>query len=375
LIRAPIDKKRGLLKETDSRTIDRPIPPLEGFGEPRPSLYEETRPCPEPVRLGFRSFDRQWIIPDSRVIDRPRRELWRAHSEMQLYMTEPRSHPVTGGPALTFTAELPDVDHYHGRGGRVIPLYRKRSGTEPNVTPRLVSYLNGRLNTTVTAEHLFAYVAAIGSHSSFSIRFANELNGSGVRVPLTAVTSLFHEACGIGDRVLWLHAYARRCVDPTNGRPAHLPDSHRPQVTGEIPTEPESPPDRIAYDPETQTVLIGPGRIHPVPPAVWAYEVSGMRVVRKWFRSRTNKPSGRHPTELDYIRPSYWTIETIDELLDLLQVLGMLVDLEPDQHQLLERVCGGRLITVDELLTASVLPVPLDAQQAAQDQERQATLF
>ena len=30
-----------------------------------------------PVRYGFRSFDRQWIIPDNRVINQPNPELWR----------------------------------------------------------------------------------------------------------------------------------------------------------------------------------------------------------------------------------------------------------------------------------------------------------
>ena len=37
-----------------------------------------------PVRYGFRSFDRQWIIPDNRVINQPNPELWRSHSEQQV---------------------------------------------------------------------------------------------------------------------------------------------------------------------------------------------------------------------------------------------------------------------------------------------------
>ena len=32
-------------------------------------------------RYGFRSFDRQWIIPDNRVLNRPNPELWRSHGE------------------------------------------------------------------------------------------------------------------------------------------------------------------------------------------------------------------------------------------------------------------------------------------------------
>ena len=43
--------------------------------------------CLPPIRYGFRSFDRQWIIPDNRVINRPNPELWRAHSETQVYLT------------------------------------------------------------------------------------------------------------------------------------------------------------------------------------------------------------------------------------------------------------------------------------------------
>jgi Type ISP C-terminal specificity domain/N-6 DNA Methylase len=374
LVKAPDDKKRRLLKETRDRTIDKRVPPIPGFDQLRPSLRDETKPSADPVRIGFRSFDRQWLIPDSRVLDFPRRDLWRAHGERQLYLTEPHGHPVTGGPALTFTAELPDVDHYHGRGGRAVPLWRNRSGTEPNVTPSLPGFLSSCLGITVTSEDLFAYVAAVAAHSGFSSRFANELNGTGIRIPLTADTSIFHEARETGNRVLWLHTYAQRCVDPTHGRPPHLPDDQRPQVTMEIPTEPEPLPERIHYNPVAETLLVGAGEIHPVRPAVWAYEVSGMRVVRKWFRSRTRKPTGRHPTELDHIRPSYWTIETIDELLDLLQVLSMLVDLEPAQSELLNRVCAGPLITVDDLIAASVLPVPPPAQRAP-SADQQPTLF
>ena len=39
--------------------------------------------------MRFRSFDRQWIIPDNRVINQPNPELWRSHWEKQVYLTAP----------------------------------------------------------------------------------------------------------------------------------------------------------------------------------------------------------------------------------------------------------------------------------------------
>ena len=48
-------------------------------------------------RYGFRSFDRQWIIPDNRVINQPNPELWRAHSEKQVYLTALHRHVADVG--------------------------------------------------------------------------------------------------------------------------------------------------------------------------------------------------------------------------------------------------------------------------------------
>jgi hypothetical protein len=61
-----------------------------------------------PVRCGFRSFDRQWIIPDKRLINRPNPKLWSIHSNRQAYLTAPHNRVPTRGPALTVTGLMPD---------------------------------------------------------------------------------------------------------------------------------------------------------------------------------------------------------------------------------------------------------------------------
>ena len=46
-------------------------------------------PAIEPIRYGFRSFDRQWIIPDARLINQPNPTLWNGYSQRQIYLTAP----------------------------------------------------------------------------------------------------------------------------------------------------------------------------------------------------------------------------------------------------------------------------------------------
>ena len=44
------------------------------------SVATDTGQCIAPARYGFRSFDRQWIIPDGRVINQPNPTLWETFS-------------------------------------------------------------------------------------------------------------------------------------------------------------------------------------------------------------------------------------------------------------------------------------------------------
>src|ERR1019366_8047396 len=101
------------------RVVKDGLPGYEATSKP---VADECGYCIKPIRHGFRSFDRQWIIPDNRVINRPNPELWRVRSDEQVYLTALSRTSPASGPALTFTAGVPDLDHYNGRGGRVFPL-------------------------------------------------------------------------------------------------------------------------------------------------------------------------------------------------------------------------------------------------------------
>lgn len=174
LIGAPTDQKEILFHphlrqgEPGDRHIGKRVAKgLPGY-EPRPTpVAEEQGPCIPPLRYGFRSLDRQWIIPDNRLINQPNPTLWESRSERQVYLTAPSDKSPSAGPALTFTGLVPDVHHYNGRGGRVFPLWHDRNASIPNVPPDFLAYLGERFQTPVSAEDLMAYIAAVAAHPAF----------------------------------------------------------------------------------------------------------------------------------------------------------------------------------------------------------------
>lgn len=364
LITADGADKPGLLAEhpTDRRVNTRLGDNLPGYETPALPIGDETGPCPEPERYGYRSFDRTWIIPDKRVINRPNPALWQVrHAPGQTYLTMLSRSSPANGPALTATALVPDLDHYRGSfGGRAWPLWLDSAGTVPNVLPGLLDYLERRYGRAVPGPDVLAYVAALAAHPGYTARFAANLLTRGLRLPLTADADLFAAAVAIGRRVLWLHTFGQCYVDISAGRPVGVPRlaaDRRPSVAVAIPDTTNGMPEAITYDPATRVLAVGEGRITPVEPAAWEYEVSGMRVVKRWFDRRKKAPDGRHSSPLDDDTIAMrWPPEWTTQLLQVLNVLTLLVDMEHDQGALLDAVSEGPLVSVADLTDAAVLP-------------------
>jgi hypothetical protein len=122
----------------------------------------------------------------------------------------------------------------------------------------------------------------------------------------------------------------------------------------------------MRYDAAKRRLHIGKGFIDNVPPEVWAYEVSGMNVLRQWFsyRKRDRKRpiigDRRQPSPLGDIQPEHWPYEYTSDLIDLLNVLGRLVALEPQQAALLDAILAGKIEDSAKLSAAGALAVPED---------------
>lgn len=386
LVDAPADKKEALFHphlrggkpgdKHSNKVVTRALP---GYAPNGATIAAEKGPIVPPVRYGFRSFDRQWIIPDARVLNQPNPTLWEWHSARQVYLTALSRTVPTAGPALTFTAVIPDLDHYRGSfGGRVFPLWHDRGASEPNVRPALLAALGRHYGIAVTAEDVLAYVAAVAAHPAYTARFQADLATPGLRIPLTADAATFADAVRLGREVVWLHTFGERFVDAAAGRPAsapRMPAGTGPYVPkeGAIPPTPEAMPDALAYDAATRRLHVGAGYVDGVAPAVWVYEVSGKQVLRQWFsyrrktRDRPLMGDRRPPSKLGDLQPDRWPAEYTTELLNVLHVLGRLVSLEPAQAEVLDRVCAGPLFDADTLRDGGALDRPDGAQRASDD--------
>jgi predicted helicase len=338
---------------------------LSGVEHRAMSVAQDKGTVVDPVGYGFRSFDRQWLIPDNRLINRPNPSLWSVHSKNQVYLTALTRHSPTSGSPLTFTGLIPDLHHYKGSfGGRVFPLWLDNRGDVSNIKPGILTALARAYGQTVTGEDVLAYIAAVASHPAFTLRFKADLVQPGLRVPLTADAALFAEAVALGAEVIWLHTFGERFVSPDDGRspsPPRLPTGQTPRIPkgGAIPADADS----IAYDPATSRLSIGTGVVENVTPAMWAYEVSGKHVIAHWFsyrrktRERPMIGDRRPPSPLGDIAKG-WLDEYTTELLNLLNVLGRLIALEPKQADLLERVCAGPTLSSETLKAEGAFEVP-----------------
>ncbi|MGW1540302.1 type ISP restriction/modification enzyme [Streptomyces sp. NPDC002309] len=319
LMKAEGADREALFEPSRSRTLHSAVGQLPGRSAGTEKLLRAQGPCPEPVRVLSAPFDEQWLIPDHRLIDAARPELWRVADERQVFVVE-----NTGGePRLLATSLLPLL-----RPGRVRPLYRRPGGVEPNLAPGLLEHLALGLGQAPDPVDVLAWILS-------AVR-------ADLTVPLTADPALWSRGVETGHRLLWL---LRRDGD----RP-RLPGGRRPYVRAPLPAHPRT----LHYDRDEETLHLDEGRVSPVPAGAWDFEAGGVRVLEQWFAART---AGGEPGTLLAIRPATWPQAWTSELLELITVLTLLSGLPRPE--------AGPALTATELRAAGVLPVPASAHRPA----------
>ncbi|MDN3022096.1 type ISP restriction/modification enzyme [Streptomyces sp. S.PB5] len=324
LLKAEGPDREALFEPTRSRTLRSAVGQLPGQPGGTEKLARATGPCPEPVRVLHAPFDEHWLIPDHRLIDTARPELWRVADEQQVFVAETAGGP---GPVLVATSLLPLL-----RPGRIRPLYRRPGGEEPNLAPGLPEYLGERLGRPVAPADVLAWILT-------AVR-------PDLTVPLTDDPELWARGIELGHRLLWL---MRRDGD----RPK-LPGGRRPYVRAPLPTRPLG----LHYDRDEETLHLDEGRVSPVPPEAWDFEVGGVRALEEWFTARTAEPE---PGTLAAIRPATWPQTWTSELLELITILALTAEVTQQQDEL---TVTGRIASA-ELRKAGVFPVPESARRPA----------
>ncbi|WP_328539598.1 type ISP restriction/modification enzyme [Streptomyces sp. NBC_00344] len=342
LIRAEGAERERLFRSTRARTPGSSVAALPGQRTGTGRLARESGPCPAPVRMAHGPFDEQWLIPDHRLLDAARPELWRVADDRQLFAVEQGHAQPDAGPVLTVSALLPDGSAPAGRPGRIRPLYRRPGGIEPNLAPGLPARLTAHYGREVTAEQILAWALTAGVGSP-----------QGCVVPLTADPDLWQAGVELGQRALRIQLRGAH----GGGRP-RLPGGRRPYVRAAVPARPGG----IAYEPEGECLLLGSGRISPVPAGAWDFTAGGARVLELWFESRT---ALSEPDTLEALRPPGWLQEWTSELLELITTLALLGELRTSRNDVRQALRTGTGIGRSELSDAGVLPAPAAARLPA----------
>lgn len=253
--------RAAAFRETRDRVIDKAIAALDR-DELLPSIASLPSDAPPPQirHYGYRSFDRQYLLTDNRLGDYLRPSLWQTTSPRQLYFASLFSQALGDGPALTISADVPDMDFFRGSFGarNILPLYRDAAATQPNQHPELLPLLTKTYGRVVAAEDVAAYLYAVLAQPSFTQRFHTELETRELRVPLTADLALFERAIALGRELLFLHSFGERFADGQQRPQTHV-KCLKPVPGGRM-------PDSFEYDASRQVISVDSGEFGPVLP-------------------------------------------------------------------------------------------------------------
>ena len=342
LVNAPAEQKAKLFKDspTGRKTLDSATRCTPAASIPV-SVHQLTTDHPEPVvaQIGFRSFDRQWILADGRFLDRPGPSLWKTSSPCQIYLTGLSTQPLSIGPALTVSPDVPDLHHFRGSfGGKdVFPLYRDFEAKLPNLHPRLIAVMEGCFGNKIAIEDMAAYLYGVVAHPYFTSTYHEELLARELRVPITLNFELFERGVNLGRELLYLHTYGERF---SSGQ--QWPVSKVKSIKA---ISPRPLPEHYSYDDERQTLVIGDGELGPLSRSVYDYEVSGHKVVQSWISYRLLRSKGKKSSPLDDESSSAWGADFTSELLRLLNILSRTLEISALQAELLDEIVKDKVLS------------------------------
>ena len=315
---------------------------------------QDLRLVPPSVQVNYRSFDRQYLLSDPRLMSTPRPKLWEHRVPDQVFIVEQHAHYPKAGPGLYFSALIPDMDAFKGsEGGRVHPALNTAS--KPNLTDEAERLLTENFGEHAPAELVY-YLAGVTGHPGYVRTFDTELQQAGIRVPLTSDAELWSRAVQLGQYVVWLHTYGERgeplpsmtrvTDKPTDGM--YSMPVYEKSMGGTMPEK--KPAFTLGEDDIHGEIAFGASRWSNIEKAVFDYTVGGQQTIGLWAKYRLKKPIGRKSSPLDDIVQQSWPDEWTTEFKELLCVLTHLVHLEPEQEQLLADILAGDLIPREELI-------------------------
>ena len=174
-----------------------------------------------------------------------------------------------------------------GKGGQLntfpefsvafFPLYDRRKGADAhNLNPDILRGLAETYGQTIGPEDLFDAILALLSATSYSVRFAEDLEDTFPHIPFPADPALFHRAVGIGREIRALESFAR---DPAAAFRLKEFCRLRSEACGPVGLT-------QGDDGEWFFCADVTGKFDGLPLRVWEFAVSGYRVLKRWADAR-----------------------------------------------------------------------------------------
>ena len=230
-----------------------------------------------PTYFAYRPFDRRWFYNDRRLLNRPGPDMQNAWGSNNVGLYSLKSN-TGAGPAVWCHGLLPDYHALKGsNGGYAFPLYDRRLGPDAtNLNPALIEGLSLAYGEPVTAPEVFDAILCLLSATSYTHRFAEDLEDTFPHVAFPADHDVFTRAVAIGCDIREIETFAR------------APDM--PQGLCAIASEPTgvvASGVAVGYADGAITLCEnGSGRITGIPEPVWRFAVSGYRVLPRWIEGR-----------------------------------------------------------------------------------------
>jgi Type ISP C-terminal specificity domain len=246
----------------------------------RPLIASRRDPIYQPQlerEITYRPLDRRWLYNDPKLVKRHGPELrsvWGANN-VALYAMP---FATGAGPAVWCHGLLPDYHAFRGSyGGYAFPLRDKRPGHGPfNISPALLAGLAATYGAPVSAEDAFDAILAMLSATSYTLRFAEDLEDVFPHVPFPSDRALFLAAAELGREIRAVESFAR----PPS--PNFLT-----RAVARVETEAtETLHASDCIDGELFLCANQTGRVSGISEAIWNFSVSGYRLLPRWLTAR-----------------------------------------------------------------------------------------
>jgi hypothetical protein len=208
------------------------------------------------------------------------------------------------GPALWCFGELPDYNAFNGRSGYAFPLYDRRPGNNPvNLSPALLAGLAMTYGQPVTPEDVFDAMLALLSATSYTLRFAEDLEDVFPHIPFPSAHAVFERAAAIGREIRAVETFARKPGDAF--------------LTSKLARQESDANGMLAdsIDWKNGEIILcadGSGKMSGIPENIWQFAVSGYRLFPRWLGARAGQEVDR-----PFIKSMRDVAGRIAELIDL----------------------------------------------------------